>query len=431
MFKREEYYNNLQNKLANIIQDGDESYNVDRAWSGNYNRITVSQAGFFNIYNYSDGGYASGYEDSWQLAVHVAISYYRDVFVSEDYITSYAISVDLILDFLKIKDRQKRTTKRIEDSLSRLQELGFFEIKDRGNGLFIVKQVQSYNATEDKEMNNYFNLSVESVFKIIDSNESDNNRVNMIAAYCAIASSTNRLTEDKYNEMLSKAKDKGNWTKMNLVNSSICYVNQSNLALSVGMKTAKRFKKYLGMLFNLNIIFVLQVKHPININYKVGENSDYYVSNYYTLYEDRSILYNRFYFMMNNLMDSNSKTKFEIVMDINAYDPNANIQEQNQEVENDYIDDLARVYEENQELIDTLTGEEPKTYVPNKHKAKFYSKTDVWMDMETNETHEKEGEESKKNKDSSPTNNSQVIKMVKDAGPDDNDYYDDFFNSCQ
>lgn len=386
MTKREEYYNNLQEKLGTIVKDGQEDYDLSRAWSGDYRRIIVSQAGFFNELNPNSGKYISGYEDVWQVAVHVAVSYYIDLFQSEENITSTIINTDVIADFLNLKDRRDRANKRINKALTELEELGIIEvIPQRRNG-FIVKQAQSYNKTHDKYMNNYFNLSLDSVDKILDSDESDNNKVNLLSAYCAIASVTNRLTEEGYNRRLKKqGSHSDNYTKINAVRGSICFYNQKNLGLSIGMKKRDRFKKYTDILFEKKIVFLMQVQHPRhNQEFEFGKETDTTTMNYYTLYEDRTIMYHYFNHILNQLTDGVSKTSLENIYDFLEYNPQSATEEDNEEMEKRYINELGKIHEENQGYVDTRTGEDTKTYVPNdnKHAFNYKFKTDLKMDVD-------------------------------------------------
>lgn len=291
----------ILNSELDSIFEGVDSLKSTLSYVTHY--IPVSQFGFVNEL----------YEDVWEVAVHVAIASYTP-YIASDKLSSLVISDDLILDVLNLDGRKSRVKSKVSSAIQSLISKGIIEKFNHSGDSYHIQQSL---VNEKKE---WFSFPYSVFMDIVNYDVSDTVKINMIGVYSSIATSNNNINLDRYNKAMSNTSPQDWYTRMNVLRSGVCFKSQDTLMNSIGIKSKKTYKKYLDMLFELKLIFIVQVVHPINTdNLDIRHTR---VFNYYIKYEDRAVLYHYLKFMSNN---NRTKNPLDILSSVFAYNPKSDM----------------------------------------------------------------------------------------------------------
>lgn len=296
----------IDDRLEYIFEGAPDFY---KTLESNQHRIPVSQFGFKN----------GLYESVWEVAVHVAISSYT-AWLDDEQLTTLTITDDFLVDALQLKGRRGRVKDNIVEAMNGLINKGVIEkVQENGNAYYIKQAL----VDGKKE---WYSFPYSAYKSLVSHEVSDSEKIHLIATYASVATSTNRITRARWDKAIENTSPQDAYTRMNALREGICYKAQSTLMKSIGVKTEKTYKKYMDTLFELQLIFIMQVHHP---HEEYNSDAEYKrVFNYYTKFEDREILHQMLHWMNRN---STQKT-LEILEDVFEYSPTNKTKEVNQQM---------------------------------------------------------------------------------------------------
>ena len=296
----------IDDRLEYIFEGAPDFYET---LESNHHRIPVSQFGFKN----------GLYENVWEVAVHVAISSYT-TWLDDEQLTTLTITDDLLIDALKLKGRRRRVKDNIVEAMNGLINKGIIEKVQENGDAYHIKQALVDGKKE------WFGFTYSAYKSIVSHEVSDSEKIHLIATYASVATSTNRITRARWDKAIEGTSGQDAYTRMNTLRDGTCYKAQSTLMKSVGIKAEKTYKKYMDTLFELQLIFIMQVQHP---HEEYNSDAEYRrVFNYYTKFEDREILHQMLHWMNR----SSTQKTLEVLEDVFEYSPTNKTKEVNQQM---------------------------------------------------------------------------------------------------
>ena len=296
----------IDDRLEYIFEGAPDFYET---LESNQHRIPVSQFGFKN----------GLYESVWEVAVHVAISSYT-AWLDDEQLTTLTITDDLLIDALKLKGRRRRVKDNIVEAMNGLINKGIIEKVQENGDAYHIKQALVDGKKE------WYSFPYSAYKSLVSHEVSDSEKIHLIATYASVATSTNRITRERWDKAIEGTSPQDAYTRMNTLRDGTCYKAQSTLMKSIGIKAEKTYKKYMDTLFELQLIFIMQVQHPHEeFNSDAGYRR---VFNYYTKFEDRAILHQMLHWMNR----SSTQKTLEVLEDVFEYSPTNKTKEVNQQM---------------------------------------------------------------------------------------------------
>lgn len=247
--------------------------------------IPVTQYGF--IHNL--------YEDALEVAIHIAIAS-ASIFTSDENtpLRTSILTDDIIYSFMGFDSKSRngnKNYKKVYEAIEGLENKGIIRKIKLDSVRYYIEQ----SLVDGKKL--FFNIDFDDFIKITLC-ENNNNKIKLLATLAALVTNMNKVNVKNFDYS-------NNLKVMNQASQALSWKRINTLSESIGL-SRNTTNKYINLLNELNVIEILQVRHPYH---KQGE-----WANYYSKYRERYYL--QAYFTA--LINSNSQNEKEQINDINT-----------------------------------------------------------------------------------------------------------------